>query len=495
VNSSRKNRSQIIHEVKRHRYEIELRRRKIKEKKRIQYQEPRKGLPIPRKARRSKSNNLIFNIDLNSFRRKKQNYIDKYLPPNLDYLVKYEESPFFLGKIKKEKYNTGGKIELPPNFSIIDEPEVSYLAIKKVISALLVEDNQFLVLDYDRCEKVELSSQVLLDIILKDFHRFTTTCHKIDRGQKYYFPSSISGININNEGVRKMMFSVGSPVTLKVTEINYPDIIPYKLCIHDNEKEKNYNKRIEQKEIDTTEMADYVIDCLQRMNKKLTPEKRDDLCTVIGEVLINAEEHSTTKYRFSIGYFREVKFVDEHYGIFRLVILNFGQTIYNKFKDENCPNKEIVSKMEDLSKSYTSRNLFFQKKFEEETLWTLYALQEEVTSTSPTEFKRGNGSIRFIDSFFNIKGSKDVDDISYMKIQSGKTRIHFNGEYSIESKTNTNNDTFKVMTFNTTANIEDIPDNKFVYQTVEHFPGTIISAKLLLNDDDIIQIKKNNHEN
>ena len=57
------------------------------------------------------------------------------------------------------------------------------------------------------------------------------------------------------------------------------------------------------KNLTQTEMADYVISSLERMNKELTPEKLDDLCTVIGEILINAEEHSSTKYRFSIGLF------------------------------------------------------------------------------------------------------------------------------------------------------------------------------------------------
>src|SRR5690606_10795125 len=111
-----------------------------------------------------------------------------------------------------------------------------------------------------------------------------------------------------------------------------------------------------------------------------------------------------------------------------------GKTIYEKFKSEDCPNQEIVTKMKNLSHSYTKRNLFFQREFEEENLWTLYALQEEVSSISPTEYKRGNGSIRFIDSFFNIKGSQTIDDISYLTIQSGRTRIHFNGEYSIVNK-------------------------------------------------------------
>jgi hypothetical protein len=357
-----------------------------------------------------------------------------------------------------------------------------------VLSALLFEDIKYFVLDYEVCEKVGLGSQVLLDIILRDFKVFASICHKIDKRHDRFFPASIGGININNENIQKLIFSVGSPVILNVRELHFEDIIKYKLCVHDNEKEKDLNRRMEQKELDTTEMADYVLDSLKRMNKTLTPEKLDDLCTVIGEILINAEEHSTTKYRFSIGYFKEEKTNGRHHGIFRLVILNFGQTIYEKFSSEDCPNKEIVSKMSELSKSYTRRNMFFQRKFEEENLWTLYALQEGVSSVSPTDYKRGNGSIRFIESFFSIKGTQEEDDISKMTIISGKTMITFDGKYCITTKTNSTNETFKVMTFNESGNIEDIPDSKYVYQTNHYFPGTLISAKILLNDDDVIQL-------
>jgi hypothetical protein len=243
-----------------------------------------------------------------------------------------------------------------------------------------------------------------------------------------------------------------------------------------------------QKELDTTEMADYVINSLKRMNKKLTPEKLNDLCTVIGEILINAEEHSTTQHRFSIGYFKEEKDNGNHFGLFRLVILNFGKTIYEKFKSDDCPNKEIVSRMNDLSASYTKKSWFRSGEFEEESLWTLYALQEGVTSVSQESYKRGNGSIRFIDSFFNIKGSQQTDSISRMSIVSGRTKIVFDDKYCITEKINSDGEKFKVMTFNQSGNIEDKPDTDCVIYSKNYFPGTMISAKLLLNDDDIKQI-------
>lgn len=488
MGANKKNKTIIRQRIRRKAFEKRIRRRN-KRRLKNKHNQKRRSLPVPRKFRRLaiSYSNPKNNITSSNLKRRSY-YINKYLPPNLKYLVHNEASPFHIDKLKVGKYKSGGIIKIPKVFSIVEDQDSSIETIKRVLSALLYEDISDFKLDYEECEKVGLGSQILLDIILKDFKKFTTICHKIDRRHDRYFPATIGGINIKNENIQKMIFSVGSPVTLKVKEFQFDDVIPYKLCIHDNEKEKDLDRRIEQKELDTTELADYVLDSLKRMKKTLTPEKLDDLCTVIGEILINAEEHSSTKYRFSIGYFKEENTNEAHYGIFRLVILNFGQTIYEKFSAADCQNKEIVAKMKELSKSYTKRNMFLQREFEEENLWTLYALQEGVSSVSPTDYKRGNGSIRFIESFFNIKESKDADNISRMTILSGKTQISFDGKYEIVSKVNSLNEPFRVMTFNNSGNIEDKPDNKYVFQTKHYFPGTLISAKILLNDDDVMQL-------
>jgi len=467
------------------------RHRKIKSKKKgKQAVIAHSKVGIPRSFRRNKSNRNPQRLIQRgrAIHKKREWLIEKYLPLNLKYLISEENGPFFIKSIKDDCYNSNGTVMVPEIFSIMDYPEQSYLFLRKIISALIIEVSDFVILNYENCKKVELSSQVLLDIILKDFWTFRKKFQHAGNKESL-FPSTIAGININDVEIQKLLFSVGSPAVLNNRERKFEDIIPYKLCIHNNEEDGNPQKRIEQKEIDTTVMADYVIDCLRRMKKKLTGDKLNDLCTVIGEILINAEEHSTTKYRFSIGYFKEENGGEHHFGVFRLVILNFGKTIYEKFKSEDCPNQDVVEKMKLLSQNYTKRNLFKKREFEEENLWTLYALQEGVTSIPYDQHKRGNGSIRFIESFFNIKGSQEADDVSRMSIVSGKTRIVFDGRYNITSKINSNRDIFKVMTFNDSGNIEDKPDNKYVYCMDHYFPGTFVSAKILLNDDDLKQIK------
>lgn len=402
--------------------------------------------------------------------------IENWLPTNLEYLFSCEKTRFSETLPFNNKF---GSIKIPKNFSLIENASESYSFIRKITISILSLKFSKIEIDYSECENIDLGAQIYLDIILKDILKFVNKC-KTNPIKCPKFPK-IRGVNIVNPDIQKMLFSVGSPAIHTNNTKIFDDIIPYKLCIHNKESNANKLKNAQRKEIDSTEMVEYIIESLDRLGKQLTPEKIEDFSTVIGEILINAEEHSTTRYRFSTGYFQEHNIDEEHFGIFNLVILNFGETIYQKFKSPDCENYKIINRMEELSKKYTKKNIF-SSTFKEESLWTLYALQEGITSVSTKKYKRGNGSIRFIESFFNIKGvNGNEDDLSRLSILSGNTKITFDGKYKIREK-----DKFKVMTFNESGNIEDKPNRKYVKYDNEYFPGTLISAKILINKNDII---------
>jgi len=414
--------------------------------------------------------------------------LEKYLPSNVRFLLFNRDSilnEYELSKVALSNQERG-TYYIPETFSLVRKPEESFFFLKSLFKALVFQKHKTIVIDYSKCKYLGLDAQVLMDIIIKEILTFYKVLkRKSDTG--FFRTPEVLGTFGDDDDIDKLLFSVGSFVLHAKKLKKYSDIIRYPLCIFDKEKSVNAVKSAEQKDIDTTKLVEYVLDCLKRMKITLTPERIEDLCTVIGEILINAEEHSTTSHRFSIGYFKDV--VDEnskHYGIFNLVILNFGETIYQKFKQNPEVSSDVISKMKRLSQEYTSKSLFSRRKFEEETLWTLYALQEGVTSTSKKEYKkRGNGSIRFIESFFNIKGTvEEQDSISKMAILSGHTKITFDGKYGIKSKA-VNGEMFKVMTFNESGRIEDLPDNEYIEYVPEHFPGTLIAVKLLIEENDI----------
>lgn len=418
----------------------------------------------------------------------RQDLINMNVPHNLYYLIITPGSPFYLKKLRNETNlrSPNGVIMIPSVFSLCDNAEETFYALKKVIYAFFIDIPQHIIFDYVNCTRIDIEAQALMDVMLIEYKAFLNKCSYLTTQRAIYeLPASFGGRNMKDESLRKMMFSVGSPANLGIKKKDFPDIIKYPMCSHRALTESDKKDLKARKELDTSLAIDYVIECLKKMGKKLTPKKRSDLCTVIGEILINAEEHSTLHHRFSMGYFHEVNEGGKHTGLFHLVILNFGASIYEKFSNNaECP-EETVSKMRALSEKYTSRSLFKSGEFEEETLWTLYALQQGVTSVP--DMQRGSGTIQFIRSFFNIKGSQEVDSVSRMMLLSGKTEILFDGTYGVQEKLDGNNK-FNVMTFNESGSIEDRPDKRFVKTTDTYFPGTIIAAKILLNEDDVKEI-------
>lgn len=418
----------------------------------------------------------------------KSDLIDLFAPHNLRYILRTKDSPFNLKRLKEDEdaKTEGGIVAIPEVFSIIDNPTESIAALKRVVRALVVSNDRRVVFDYEKCKSVDIGTQALMDVILMEYNKFGKKCSNLKRPSELgLFPEGFGGRNITDENLKKMMFSVGSPACLGIRTNDYPDIIPFKMCSRRILTKDDRSKLNELKDLDTTEAVDYVINCLAKMNKRITPKKLNDLSTVFGEILINAEEHSTLNHRFSVGYFQETTERGKHYGLLKLVILNFGNTIYETFKNNpKCP-LETVEKMRSLSENYTRKGLFKTREFEEETLWTLYALQQGVTSVAGK--RRGSGTIQFIRSFFNIKGDQKVDNISRMVLHSGRTQVIFDGTYGIKEKVDGNNK-FNMMTFNDSGSIEDMPDKNYVKTTGIYFPGTIITANILLNDDDIKEI-------
>jgi len=388
----------------------------------------------------------------------------------IKYLALKKEAFSGEGKPRKED----GNFEIPEIFSLSENYSISFSFLKRLFYALYFQSAAHIKFDYSKCKRIDIDASVCMDILLGEFILHFNSCRKRKYDVKIL---EITPVNFEKEHIQKILFSIGAFSNIKGFRINYPDIIPYPLCF--GEIKHPLASKI--REVHITEMVNYVLKCMVKMKRTLTAEAEDNLFKVIGEVLINAEEHSSGDKRFSIGYFQDKEENGEHIGTFNLVILNFGNTIYEMFSDPDCPNKSVVAEMKDLSSSYTRKGFFSKADFEEQTLWTLYALQEGVTSKA--DWKRGNGSIRFIDSFFSLKGDNEKDNMSYLSIVSGNTRITFNGTYRLIDKIKgKNNRKFKMMTFNENGDIENKPDKKYVTFADNYFPGTIISAKICIKE-------------
>ncbi|MCF8248208.1 MAG: hypothetical protein K9J37_23565 [Saprospiraceae bacterium] len=394
---------------------------------------------------------------------------------NLSWIMQNPDS-FVNGSIKTEKFLPTITLEVPTIFSLIEEEEKSFQFLKELFHHIQNQTCGTLYLDYTKCEKIDVDASVCMDIIIQDFKSYFANL--LSKGYEVRL-LSIKPLNFQKEQISKILFSIGAFRNLLGLERKYPDIITYPLCCGRGIKVHSDQKL----EVDVTALVDYILKCTSKMKRPLNFEAERNLFQVIGEVMANCQGHSTTQCRYSIGYFQEEESQDGHIGTFHLVIMNFGESIYQKFKNPRCENPQVVERMVELSSNYTRKSFLQKGKFEEDTLWTLYSLQEGVTSSSK---KRGSGTITFIEHFFYLKGNRKFDNVSRLNICSGNARIVFDGTYGIIEKPSVSKETkYKMITFNESNDIQDPPDNNYVKYSKNYFPGTIISAKILIKDDNL----------
>ena len=78
------------------------------------------------------------------------------------------------------------------------------------------------------------------------------------------------------------------------------------------------------------------------------------------------------------------------------------------------------------------------------------------------------------------------DHLSFLTILSGNTRITFDGKYEIvEKQRGADLKPFKMITFNESGEIEEKPDSDCVSFTNNFFPGTLITARICINFNNI----------
>ena len=458
------------------------RQQQLAKDRQVYYQRHIEG--TPRETRRE--------ISFHEFRRLKRSGTPIPIIP-LPEIIKFWASRKSQIGIHNEPWTKTRFLFIPRVFSLTDEQHQteSFQFIYRLFDILYYGRAKTIHIDYVNCEQIDVDASVCMDVLLEEFIRyFKARKRQLIQNEV----EIIKPLNYNKDPILKVLFSIGGFSLINGINLEFSDIIPLPLQVGCRLQELNWERRAKE----VTIIMDYVEKCLKRTDHALTDKASEQLYVSIGEVLANADEHATTDYRYSIGYFQESQPNQNMLGILQLTIMNFGDTIYEKFTDSDCPNQTVVKQMRDLSAKYTANGWFRKAVFEEEALWTLYALQQGVTSIPK---KRGNGFISLIDRFFGLKGDTLSDNMSQMTIISGNTRIIFDGTHQIKTVSTLDKNgqlrDRKIMSFNTSGSLRDQPDKNCVKFVSEYFPGTLVSAKICIkpgNTAIVEQFDKPTHE-
>lgn len=229
---------------------------------------------------------------------------------------------------------------------------------------------------------------------------------------------------------------------------------------------------------------DYLDRALTRHGYKLTKIGKNYFGRLLGEIVDNCQNHAGEHATwYTLGHYNYD--IENNIGKCRLTICDFGNTIYESLKYHST--QRILKKVN----HYTKKSwISFRSVRNEETLFTLFSLQQRVSRFISKDHTRGNGTVQFIDATLKLFSpqSEMSEQKSLFSITSGKCSILFDGKYQLQDKTYKKEYTNKIIAFNEKNDLTIEPDKNYVRTLDNSFPGTIISMDLTISNQYIERI-------
>lgn len=351
-------------------------------------------------------------------------------------------------------------LEVPGQFCISNNPNESLYFLRKMYTALTDLRVKELHFSHLNCKYIGACASTIMDIIVLECMKWRKSINS---------PINISGdlvdnrVSLNQE-VDALVKKSGLLRHLQIHKSPVPNTETLELINNGNSSEV------------TEKSIDYINKSLRRHGVALTREGVNHFGKFFGEIIDNCKEHGGPNVEwFTLGHYSYDK--ESGLGKCKLCIVDFGDTIYESLKYNSS------TKMQKNLKKHSKKTLLSQKSISnEETLYTVFSLQQRVSRVIKKGSTRGNGTIEYIEAFLSLFNSSDTQYKSVFSITSGKTSILFDGKYTTATQSHGNGAQNKIITFNNSNNLYDPPDPNYVKTIKNGFPGTIISMDLYLDN-------------
>jgi hypothetical protein len=385
-----------------------------------------------------------------------------------------DNSEFFTKK-KIKKIDNDAAIHIPKVFSLIDNPDESIDVYNQIYNVIYKKGLKGIYFDHSSCDVLEISASTVMDVFVMHLEEY----RKI-RGRKLSFsgklpPDEKNKIALYVSGLLKHLKVSNSRIIRKIEEA-YKGIQTLEL-VSGGKHTPTLKVSTSTKSDDTqTKIIDYFKSCLATQGIVLNEDGTQYFLDLVGEAINNCELHSGSFCQwFTLGHY----WMQETYGECNIVLFNFGQTIYEGLKN-NITSDDMKKSLEQLSNEHSKKGFFGIEKWDEETLWTLYALQDGVSRCrSDEEPDRGTGTVKLIDAFQQIGDTIDGKKAK-MSIISGRSCIYFDGEYRLQEE-KFGNEVRQIIAFNPENDLYLPPDKRYVTKLKNYFPGTVISMRFYLD--------------
>lgn len=433
---------------------------------------------------------LLFEQKIYRFRRKKKKNLLKKKPFRDYFYCKKRLKLFsplaikeFVDKgIASEKYKTN-HIYIPCEFSFRENFDGCMDVFKRIISGYIYGHGN-IIIDFSRCKYTSISTFTLLDLLLEELRSLRV---KYNKGLYHsilkridVFPSSFD-VKTN-----KYIHSFGY-LNIKFNEEEDSYFLPLRL--HRGKQRRKYQEN--RKTTVLKYIVDYINVALEGIGKSLTITGSNNIELLLSEILNNAEDHSIKNSEWFVN---GISFLEKQHGQkvveLNLSIINFGLSMYEGFEETKLDNLENYSIVQEKYEKH--KKLFTETtKFEKESLYVLYMLNEGISRLKFESESRGNGTMQFLEAFILLGsfGNSNPNFKSQLNVISGHTVLTCDNEFSPYVEGN-----FSKLSLNKEKKLSLLPDSEYLKYNKEYFPGTILECKIYLNEDYFNEVLNNGKE-
>ncbi len=287
-----------------------------------------------------------------------------------------------------------------------------------------------------------------------------------------------------NSPVMKVLASVG---VRDIAGMSFPtsgasDVWPFRLATHTavTQKVSGFESFESANEKVGRRFADSVNGWLNEVGFGLTRQGGDWLRNLLTETLDNARHASVTQFegQWSVAGFmaRRRRPDGSSQFICHIGIVTTGKTIFETLQSSDDPKV-----LEDVS-NYCVRHKDSSKKWTAQSLANVASLADGISceGTSADQDIGGCGMSSLVNMMNELGENSRQSEQPTMTIISGSGCLLLTYPYN---KMQTNEDSIHYQAFNSEQELDSAPDDSFVFDLEEHFPGTIVSMRFCLEKD------------
>ena len=362
-------------------------------------------------------------------------------------------------------------IEVPHKFSLKKDYDGSMLFFRKLVSSYFLSSGS-VTIDFRKCEYSSIANFSLLEVMLINLQSIK------ERYNSFKYIECSKQIKIlQSEADTKTNKYLHAFLGVKLPDSQDDGSRYMKLPLQSG-KQRNYKENPKARV--SSAVVDFVNKSTERVGVELNMRGRRAIEHLMGEVLGNAEDHSVP---YGDWFVDGISFAEKQENTevvdVNLTIMNVGPSMYEGFEQTKIENAVNYSKCQKLYELHKSQFTHFNK-FERESLFTLYLLNDGISRLKYKDESRGNGTMRFLESFITLGGfgEKNPKFKSELNVISGHTILTCDNNMHAFKDNDLN-----TLSLNKEKDFKKLPDKNYLVYNAEFFPGTILECHIYLNED------------